>query len=399
MDEKVAVAFALVLLCAVLISGRAQRTLLSTSVVFLIGGFFVGPGLLKLSNINPQQGFAAILVEFALVTSLFTDGMRLKLDEFRQGWGLSGRALLLAMPLTFLAIALLVRLIFKLPWLEAFLIGAVLSPTDPVFASLLLEQKVIPLRLRRLLNIESGLNDGLALPVIVILLRVIGSDSIQPLGLAGEILGGILIGIAVPWIVIKLETSRFFSAESVYETLAAFSIEILVLSLCMVLHTNEFLAMYTAGVTIATRSETFSPAFERFGEVLTELLKAAALFLFGMLIQPALFRQSDISAYIFALLVLFLARPLPIFVILTSQKLTRLEVMTAAWFGPKGFASIFYALLLLKTDILNASQIFNILALTIIISIILHSSSDIFFTRWFTKRAQASAAPTLSNTE
>jgi sodium/hydrogen antiporter len=376
-------AFALVLLVAVLISGRAERTFLSTAVIFLIGGFLVGPGVLKLSSPHLQEGLQATLVQLALVASLFSDGMKLGLTEVRENWGLSGRALLLGMPFTFLLIAVATHLLFKLPWLEAFLVGAVLSPTDPVFASLIIERDVIPLRLRRLLNVESGLNDGLALPVILILVRVIGSDKIEPLSLAGELLGGVLIGVAIPWLAIRLESNRFFATSAIYEVLMAFAIGILILALCTLLNTNVFLAMYSAGITIATLSDRFRQAFEQFGELVTELLKAAALFLFGMLITPNLFRENGVNGYVFAAFVLFIARPLSIFIVLLHQKLTRLETVTAAWFGPKGFSSIFYALLLLKSAILNANQLFDILALTIIVSIVLHSSTDVFFARRF----------------
>ena len=394
MNELTTLSFSLVLLIALFISGRAQRSFLSTSVVFLIGGFLIGPGVLHLITIPPQKGLEAALVELALVSALFTGGMKLNLQELRETWHLPGRALLYGMPLTFLITTVTAHLLFNLPWLEALLVGGILSPTDPVFASLVIERQVIPLRLRRLLNIESGLNDGLALPVVLILLRVIGSDSVEPLHLAGELLGGILIGIVVPWIVIKLENSRFFSAQKSYDPLIAFTIGILVLALCALLHTNSFLAAYSAGITIATMSDRVHHAFEQFGGLLAELLKAAALFLFGMLIQPTVFLQGGIAPYLFAVLVLFLARPLSIFIVLFGQKLTRLEVLTTAWFGPKGFSSIFYALLLKQSSIPNADTLFDILSLTIIVSIILHSSTDIWFTQRFERRARSLTAKT-----
>ncbi len=392
MNDVTAITFAVVLLISVFISGRAQRTVLSTAVIFLVGGFLVGPGVLGLSYVYPQHALEATLVQLALVSVLFTDGMRLQLKELRDTWHLPGRALLLGMPLTFLIVALLARLLFGISWLQAFLIGAALSPTDPVFASLIIEQNIIPLRLRRLLNIESGLNDGLALPVVLILLRVIGMDSVEPLQIAGELIGGVVIGVVVPWVVIRLEKTTFYSAAAIYEPLNAFAIGILVLALCALLNTNAFLAAYSAGITIATLSDEVRQAFERFGELLTELLKAASLFVLGMLMQPSLFLESGANAYVFAALVLLLARPLAIFIVLSGQKLSRLERITAAWFGPKGFASIFYALLVLKSALPHRTELFDILALTIVLSIILHSSTDILFTRWFKQHDQAQSS-------
>ena len=184
---------------------------------------------------------------------------------------------------------------------------------------MIIEREIVPLRIRRLLNVESGLNDGLALPVVLILVRVIGSDSIEPLQLAVELLGGIVIGIIVPWVVIRLESNHYFSAELLYEPLIAFTIGILVLALCALLNTNSFLAAYSAGITIATLSDRVRLAFAEFGELLAQLFKAGALFLFGMLIQPALFLHSGEATYVFAALVLFLARPVPIYVFLDKS--------------------------------------------------------------------------------
>jgi NhaP-type Na+/H+ or K+/H+ antiporter len=164
------------LLAAVLVSGVAARTVLSTALLFLLAGAIVGDGGLGLVSLDPQDPIETQLADLALFSVLFTDGMRAGMRELRQGGRLAGRALGVGMPLTFLGIALLTELLTPLNWTASFLVGAILSPTDPVFAAAIVGRTDVPVRLRRLLNLESGLNDGLALPVVLVLLAFGSAD-------------------------------------------------------------------------------------------------------------------------------------------------------------------------------------------------------------------------------
>lgn len=111
-----------------------------------------------------------MLAELALFSVLFTDGQRIGVRDLTLAWKLPGRALLLGMPLTFLVTGVLAVVVAGLPWPEALLVAAVLAPTDPVFAAAIVGREEVPGRMRHLLNVESGLNDGLALPVVLVLL-------------------------------------------------------------------------------------------------------------------------------------------------------------------------------------------------------------------------------------
>ncbi|MGO1384371.1 MAG: cation:proton antiporter domain-containing protein, partial [Arachnia sp.] len=160
--------FAGLLLIAALVSNRADRTILSTSVLFLMGGILLGSGALGVIDISPEDDTVGLLAELALFAVLFTDGMKAGWRDLRSAWRLPGRALLLGLPLTLILTALLARFIIGLDWPTSLLVGAILSPTDPVFASALVGNKKVPQRLRHLLNVESGINDGLALPFVII---------------------------------------------------------------------------------------------------------------------------------------------------------------------------------------------------------------------------------------
>ncbi len=379
--------FSLTLFAAVLLSNRADRTLLSTSVLFLAVGFVAGNSTLDLLKFTPGTPLASIIAELALVSVLFTDGMRLNVRELREVGHLPGRALLFGLPLTLVIITLIAHGLFQLTWLESLLVGAVLSPTDPVFASLIIEQTVVPRQLRRLLNVESGLNDGLVLPIVVILIQLISNAPVNPLELFAEIALGVVLGIIIPVVALAIGRLPIFAVETKNQPLNAFTIGVLVLVLAEIFHANVFLAVFCAGITIASISEETRAEFRQFGELIAQLLKLVALFFFGMLLEPQLFSAGGVTSYLFAVLILFIARPLAIFMALWGSKLAFSEQLTVAWFGPKGFASIFYTLLIWRRGIDGGGKLFQILTLTIIISIIAHSSTDIFFTRWFTRRS------------
>jgi NhaP-type Na+/H+ or K+/H+ antiporter len=376
-------AFAGLLLLAVLVSSLAHRTVLSTAALFLVGGFVLGEGSLGVLHVEAGDELVAVLAELALFSVLFTDGMRVGLPELRSAWRLPGRALVFGLPLTLVITAAFAHVVAGLPWLESFLLGAALCPTDPVFAAAIVGREEIPYRLRHLLNVESGLNDGLALPVVVILLATASSSSVSGLSLFTEVIAGVALGVGVPYIAIRLERTRFFSATTFYEPLNAFAIGLLVLALALLTHANVFLAAFSAGITIATMSPALRAAFHQFGELVAELLKLGALLVFGALISINFLREIGMSGYVFAILALFAARPIALGIALVRSKLTRKERLAAAWFGPKGFASVVYALLILEAGIALGDELFHLAALVIVASILAHSSTDVLVARWF----------------
>jgi sodium/hydrogen antiporter len=281
--------FAVTLLIAVLVSDIAERSILSASILFLAAGFMTGRGFFGAA---PEVGRPLLqqLSEIALFSILFTDGIRTGgIKSIASHWHLPGRALLIGMPLTIAGIALLARYLLHTAWIPALLVGAVLSPTDPVFVSALFRFEAVPKSVKTLLNIESGLNDGLALPIVVLLLARIAGRHEDLWHIAVELLLGILVGLCIPWIGILLEESRFFNAVGLFRPLNAFALGLLVLAICYLTGANLFLGGYAAGISVASFSDSVSESFESFGELLAELFKLAALLIFGALLAPHFF--------------------------------------------------------------------------------------------------------------
>ncbi|WUI01426.1 cation:proton antiporter [Spirillospora sp. NBC_00431] len=385
-------AFAALLLLAVLVSSLANRTVLSTAALFLVGGFLLGDGVTGVVSVKPGDSLVSGLAELALFAVLFTDGMHAGWQDLRSAWRLPGRALGWGLPLTLLVTAGLAYYVVGLGWVESLLIAAVLTPTDPVFAAALVGNDKVPPRLRHLLNVESGVNDGMILPFVVLFLAIAqGSDDLHLGELGSELALGLVIGVAVPWAAIMLERTRLFAISAKYEPLNAVAIGLLVLALGKATHGNLFLAAFAAGVTVATIGDQHRQAFEEFGELVAELLKLAALLIFGALLSPAFLGDVGWKGWVFAVLALVAARPVAIWVSFLRSGLTAREQAAVMWFGPKGFASVVYGLLVLESGISAADQIFHLVAATIVLSILAHSSTDVVVARGFDEEREVPA--------
>lgn len=381
-------AFGLVLLAAILISGFAHRTVLSTAVLFLVAGFLLGQDVGGLIVLQAGDEQVSQLAQVALFVVLFTDGQRLAIRDLARAWRLPGRALLLGMPLTFVITALLGVWLLGLGWPQALLIAAVLAPTDPVFASAIVGRNEIPARVRGLLNVESGLNDGLALPVVLIFIAAVGGPVVDPLVLTLELVGGVALGIAVPLLVSLMLRIRFIATTPLYASLGPIAIAIIIYGVATLTGANLYLAAFSAGITIASAAPEMKDAFIEYGEFIAEIVKLLAIFVFGALISPSVLADVSPLGYLFAVLILIVARPVAVEVALIGSKLPWEERATAAWFGPKGFASVLYGLLVLDSGNPDADQLFHLIVVAISLSIVAHSSTDVPIAGYFGRLEQ-----------
>lgn len=374
-------AFGIVLLISVSLSGVAARTVFSTALLCLAIGALIGPGGLGFIPLTAQDDIVSVLADIAMFTVLFTDGQRANIRALRDNWRLSGRALGLGMPLTMIGIAIPAHYLAQLDWPTSLLLGAILSPTDPVFASALVGRPDVPLRLRRLLNVESGLNDGLALPFVLIFLAMAKHED-SHLGIVLlELLLGVVIGAAIAAIVALAWRSRYLTAEPHLQPLGPLAIAVVVYAVCHLTEANPYLAAFAAGSTLATMDHVAVEHFEPFGDLLSEITKFAALLVFGTLITPERISHLDWSDWFLAIVAIIVVRPASMLISLIRTPMPRAERLTAAWFGPKGFASVVYGLLVLRAEIPEGERIFDLIAITIALSIALHSSTDVLIAR------------------
>jgi NhaP-type Na+/H+ or K+/H+ antiporter len=389
---KFCLLYGIVLGVSALISERSRRTALSTAVLFLVVGYVFGRGGFELISFSPSDEAIEQVAKLALFTLLFVEGCKLSLGDLKGVWRLPTRAIWLGMPVTIGGIALASHVMLGFEWLPSLLIAAILSPTDPVFAAALLQVESVPLRVRRLLGIESGLNDGLALPIVMVLLAVLGHQPVHGLTLAVEVLGGVALGAIVPAAFHVFERTQVFAVSREYCALFGLAIAFVVFAAASQLHVNEYLAAYTAGVSLATLASRYASATTELGDPIAEAIKLAAVLAFAAVLTAKQFVELGWRGWCFIAITLLCVRPLALSFALVRRSLTPREWLAVSWFGPKGFASIVYASLMVQHRVPQAVHMFDVITAVTAVSIVAHSSTDILVVSSFERQEPKQSA-------
>jgi NhaP-type Na+/H+ or K+/H+ antiporter len=280
-----------------------------------------------------------------------------------------------------------------LGWAQAFLLGAVLSPTDPVLAEAIVRREEVPYRLRRFLNVESGLNDGLALPFVIVFLGLASHEDIDVLTVVREIGLGVALGVVVPIVGIRAVKLRIFAVSERYQPLAAIAIALIVLASADLVGGNLFLAAFVSGVTLVTFDPGFASAFEPIGSVFSEVVKLGALLAFGALFSVSLIDQFTPMDLVFMVAALLLVRPVALLVSFAGRSIDWPLFAAAAWFGPKGFATVTFSLVVLQRAVPDGQLLFHLAGLVVTASIIAHSSTDVVVAQLLERRLDRAPQP------
>ena len=375
------------------LSGLAHGTVLSVSVLAVAAG--MGLNALDVVEIEPTDAGVVAIVELALIFTLFSDGMIVERELLVGHRGPTARALVIAMPVTAALIGLAAKLAFgELSWAEAFLLGAVLAPTDPVITSSVVGAKALPAKLRHTLNLESGLNDGLALPFVLVLIVVAsgeGSAGGEAGLLLGEALAGLLIGAVIAMVANGLiDHLPGGGITAKYKGVYALGIGLAAFGLAESTIGNGLVATFAAGITTALVERKAINAFREFNESLSVVLQTVTLFIFGSLVVGSGVPSPAVAAIGLAAFVLFVARPIAILGALSGSDMPPIQRRFVAWFGPKGVASMLFALFVLKSDVPEAGLIFQIASLVILASVLAHGLTDTLGARWMDRRLSRS---------
>ena len=373
------------------LSGLFRGTVLSISVLGVAAG--VGLALTDAVNVEADSETVILLVELALIVTLFSDGLFVERELLVVHWSPAARALALAMPLTMVLLALVAKGLFsELSWAEAFLLGAVLSPTDPVVTSTVVTSQRVPEKVRHTLNLESGLNDGLALPFVLffIILASPGGDAGSgALDLLGEAAVGAAIGIALGLAAGRM-THHFprGGPERRYEGIYALGIGLLSFGIAEVTIGNGFIAAFVCGIALAVAEHDIADDFVVFSENVSSILQVLTFFVFGALIVATGYGGSIPLLLVFIAFALLIARPLAVAISFLRVKLSFPHRAFIAWFGPKGVASMLFALFVLKSGVEEGGVIFEIAAFVVLASILAHGLTDTVGARWIERRVR-----------
>lgn len=371
------------------LSGLIRGTVLSASVLSVALG--IGLAAAGVVSVDATDRSIVELVELALILTLFSDGMFVERELLRRHWSPVARALAIAMPITMALLALAAKALFgDLSWAEAFLLAAVLSPTDPVVTSAVVTSRLVPSAVRHTLNLESGLNDGLALPFVLFFLVLAGPGG-DPGGeaakLVGEALVGGAIGLALGALGGRLHphlpggglTARYEGIYSVGFALVAFGLSEVTIG-------NGLIAAFVCGIAMAATERDVPQGFVEFAENASAIFQVLTFFVFGALIVATGFDHSVPPLIAFVAFALLVARPVAVQLSFWRTHLPRAERAFMAWFGPKGVASMLFALFVLKSNVGHGELIFDVAAITIVCSIVAHGLTDTVGARWLADR-------------
>jgi len=392
--------FGLLLAAGALVAGLARRSLLSLTAAFVVAGFILGRGGLEVLELDPTSDFVQGLAVVALIVILFRDGLEVDEEMLQTTWHLPFRKLAIAMPLTAGLVAVVVHTLTDLGWSESFLVGALLSPTDPVLSSTVVNNPRVPDVIRHSLNLESGLNDGLALPAVLAFTAAAGASDgfvwwefvLQDVGI------GLATGLLVAFIAARLmprdkgsETAISAHQKGLYGLAVAF---VAYGAAVLPPEGNGFVSVFVAALALGIWRPDIAACFEARSEDLIEVIKLGVFLAFGAILTFDFLFEAGWAAVAVAAFTLLVARPVAVFAALTGSMQVGTDGKAfMAWFGPKGVATMTFALFVLGSSVPEAELVASIAALTVFVSIIAHGLTDHAGAEWMARRAAAAQAP------
>jgi sodium/hydrogen antiporter len=363
------------------VSARVTRADLTAPIVFVAaGGALAAVGLVDAPS-APET--LTPLVEITLVWVLFSDAARVPVREVRHDLGQYVRLLGVGLPLTILAGWALATWLFPGMgiWL-ALIVAAALAPTDAALGVPVVTNPVVPSRVRRLITVESGLNDGIATPVVM--LAIAGAASAEGIANApglGEALVELLVGAVVGgavgglggWL-LRGARRRGWAAED-FVGIAVLALALVAYAGAVTAEGNGFVAAFCGGMAFGAMAGRRGPTELVFLEQTSGLVSLLVWLAFGAIALPIMVDAVDLTIVLYAVLSLTLVRMVPVALATLGAGLDRDTVLFVGWFGPRGLASLVFALLALEELGTGADEAVSVIAVTVFLSVLAHGFS------------------------
>jgi NhaP-type Na+/H+ or K+/H+ antiporter len=377
--SDLAIVAALIFLWGAL-SARLERFDVTAPITFILAGLLLTHGPLAPLGFAPSHEMVKTLAEVTLVLVLFCDASRVGLRDLRTDMGLCVRLLAIGLPLT-IGLGTLIALPVvgtTNPWL-ALLVGAALAPTDAALGAGMMVNPAVPVRIRRLINVESGLNDGIATPFVLIALAGVGATGhaagIGPAGATAELALGVAVGAVVGGAggyLVKVASDRGWVAGS-FAGSAVLALAVCAYACALALHGNGFIAAFVGGLAFRASGGQRGERLVPFVEETSALVSLLVWLAFGAVAVVPAFESLTWPDVVYAGLSLTFIRMVPVAIALTGARLGRTTVAFIGWFGPRGLASVVFALLTLEEiGERAAGSAITIIAFTVLLSVVAH---------------------------
>jgi sodium/hydrogen antiporter len=378
------------------VSARLERADLTAPIVFTaVGAALAGVGAVQASS-APET--LTPLVELTLVWVLFSDAARVRVHDLRGDLGVVLRLLVVGLPLTVLAgWGLAAWFLPAVGLWSALVIGAALAPTDAALGVPVVTNPVVPARVRRVITVESGLNDGIATPIVMV--AIAGAAAVEDVGsttlaeaLVDLAIGagvGILVGLAGGRL-LNVARRRGWAAED-FVGVAVLALAVLGYLAAVGVGANGFVAAFCGGLAFGAAAGPRGPAELVFLEQASGAVSLLVWLAFGAIAVPIMWELLDWTVVVYALLSLTLVRIVPVALALTGAGLDRETVLFVGWFGPRGLASLVFALLALEELGPRADEAVAVIAATVLLSVLAHGFSAAPLAGRYGRVAHASA--------
>lgn len=374
-------------------AARLGRVGLSSAIVFVAVGFAFTQ-IFDVLHVPGDPELVKVVAEVTLVWMLFADASAVQLTDFRRDLMVYVRLLGVGLPLTILLGGLVAVALLGFGVWPALLVGAALAPTDAALGASVMSDPTVPTRIRRVLNVESGLNDGIATPIVLVAIAGVAADE----GIGGVhgpghalvallvgLLVGVLVGGAGGVLIRRARRKRWLSEELTGP--ATLALALLAYTGTLLVDGNGFVAAFVGGLVFGN---TAGPGGEKeayFVEQSADLAAMISWLIFGALAVPAIGHWFEWPVIGYALLSLTVVRMVPVALALLGSGFDRYSVAFIGWFGPRGLASVIFALLALEDLGPAAQQVTATIALTVLLSVGAHGLTARPFARHFVSRS------------
>ena len=365
-----------------LVSGRLRGTMVTPPLVFVLFGFAIGGEGLSIAEVNPEHSTIHLIAELTLILVLFSDAARMDLTRLRRDHDLPVRMLLFGLPLSVVLGTVVATQIFPgFSLWEAALLAALLAPTDAALGQSVVTAQGVPVRIRQAINVESGLNDGIALPMVLLFAALAsahggggGAGEWLRFGVLQVTLGpvaGVVIGYAGARL-LETAVERGWAGDA-FQGIGILSLALLTYVSAELIGGNGFIAAFVGGLVFGnTIRHSCSFLFE-FMETEGQLLMLVTFLVFGAALLPEGLAHLTPATLLYAVLSLTVIRMLPVAISLAGADLCPPTYLFLGWFGPRGLASILFVLLILEeAEIAHREQLLAITVVTVALSALLH---------------------------
>jgi sodium/hydrogen antiporter len=364
------------------VAGRVERSWISGPIVFTVVGLLLGPDGLGVLRISISGEGLRLLAELTLAMVLFTDAANADFGVVRANLGLPERLLGVGLPLTIVLGFLVAAIVFpSLDILEMALMATILAPTDAALGKPVVTARAVPAVMREALNLESGLNDGICVPIVVILLGLAVGTQIEG-GTIGhvawvvveEIGIGLIVGLGLTWatiLMLRFAEERGWISEHWVE-IPIVALAAACFAAAQAAGGSGFIACFVGGLLLSGLGARHKEELLRGAEHTGEALALLTWVVFGGIVVARMIERATWPALLYAVLSLTVIRMLPVFLCLIGTRTSTADKLFIGWFGPRGLATIVFGILILDEKLPGNDTIMLAAGWTVILSVIAH---------------------------